>query len=403
MIQFFNTNARNYVAYTDQVGSDGFIRFRTLTKTGALNSTPYTDFRCPGFPTSSILWMGIEPSGGNANISINNTYASKGATLNSAFPASTDPAYTSVTKTCFRSGLNLAANTTVSATNASVADDAAKALTTATLTMGPRVSASYVSGSIRYLIDGIHASFSPWGSNPYSSNNARIFASTPAPLTGSYANNEVIKTIVAGNRLIQIIGPNETKSTLYGSHLMVSTVTENGSGGLSGSPTAYDLVSLCGSNPADHPSTAYPVDAVYIPSGSGAGSDTLFVLMTDLDGAAPKGRLFEISNATGVSASPSCRLASASLMVPNRSRDVYNPLYRRMVVDTHNGLVWGIITSQNGQPGMIYSYDYISRRSPKSQILSFSPHSIVYFSGASGGVNSIQVLNATDKSLYRIW
>jgi hypothetical protein len=78
-------------------------------------------------------------------------------------------------------------------------------------------------------------------------------------------------------------------------------------------------------------------------------------------------------------------------------------MMRKMIVDTHNGLLWGIITRQDGQPGMVFSYDYISQREVKSQTLSFTPLSLIHFSGVSNGANSIHIMNAVDKSLYRIW
>jgi hypothetical protein len=395
--QFFTAGSNRYVAYTDVVGSAGLIRIRSLTRTGGLDSHA-VDLQCPGFNSSPVQWLGVDPGSTTVSIGMSNTYATKGSRLDAPlFPVEGSSVYTDPAKTCVRNNLTITGTSSVTATAASNGGDAVRLVTTSPLVISPRVSATYTSGSSRFLFDGVNSSFSPWSTLPYTQNASLLYPTTTPALFTNYANNTVVRNIVAGNRVIQLVGAVDSKSNPYRSGLIVSSLATNGNGGLTGTPTEYDLISLCG---ASHAVTAHPVDGAYIPDGIEAGADTLFILMTDLAASSGVGRLFEIRKLT---TSPVCRLVSANLMLPSRFRDIHNPMMRKMVVDTHNGLLWGIITRQDGQPGMVFSYDYISQREVKFQTLSFTPLSLIHFSGVSNGANSIHIMNAVDKSLYRIW
>jgi hypothetical protein len=389
--------ANNLFAYTD--GST--LRVREFGKMGDMKTSAGINFNMSCTITTSPAWIGISlPSGTTMTAAIAST-AIPGAGLSDAYPLSSG-IYDNSGNACYKSGMGFVTNgssysgTSLVGTKASVA----QGLAYSPYRSSTRAIASWNSTNKSYLIDGVNSSSQFWN---YDISLNNIYATIPTPLSSSYPNNMVTKSLVSGDKLFQLIGadPNKANSGHKG-FVLISSLSD-GSSFASASTIRSIELPTCSGVPNGY-ADVVPIDAAYYPNDNTAPSDTLFVIGVD-SSSNSNSILMEIKNP---SASPTCRVVTSSLIYTSRDITVHNTNLNKLVIDTVNGILWGGIVQGTLLPGQIFSYDFISKRDPAILNVSFAPHSILY----SPAINAVHVFsNKYDSSttpvtypqLYRVW
>lgn len=399
---------RNLFAFTERLSSSTNLRVRELQKNGSLSTSGLNlTVNCINF-NSEPNWIGIETGPQDIKFAMVNSSGRATDTLSAAYSTNTSSTYGQASTTCYRSwSPAYVSGTVTNQASPGTADTAARIIAFSRFTSGSRAFAALKDGSGGgHVIDGVNASSDFWsasfpmiGAPP--SFNSSIFSSPLAALNG-YPGNTIHRNYIDGTRLFQAIGHDPTKDLTQAlGHLVISSIAPNGKT-IAGSvlqSIAFGSGScnFTDSDSVNRTNRIVPVDLIYH-----ANSDTLLVLASD-NTSNPRGRLIEVSNAVS---NPFCRQVTDSLTPPSRVRVEFNTSIQKLAIDG-NDVLWGVIAKSKTEPGQVFTYDLISKKTPIRQSLSFPPHSIVY----SPGINAFHIPSfiptltspASPPTLYRVW
>jgi hypothetical protein len=397
-------------AYVEQQSSSGSaLRIRALTDQGTLRSGTSINLSCNTLD-GEVNWIGINTIGSSLQVALASGSGIFGVGLNTSYPVSAlQSVYASQSHTCYHGNISGLNSTVTNLAGQNSVDAAARTLAFGTHRQSSRITAMLSNGAGGgHLMDQGVASSEFWNvASPMSGNtgfNSSMFG-TPQPELSGFANNTILKNLVQGQKLIQLIGADPGKSaTSVRGFITVNGLTVDGRR-LSASPErSVDFGACDGFDSIDTANNPTPIDAIFH-----SASDTLFVLATDTS-ADPKGYLAEVRGL--LNGAGHCRVISKSasgptrLEAPSRLMPVHNTSVTKLTLDLSGGILYGVISKGVGMPGQVFSYDFVTRKPPRSQTLSFAPTAILF----TPSINAVHVLDGTYSAsplsfptLYRIW
>jgi hypothetical protein len=401
---------RPMYAYVEQQSSSGSaLRVRAFTDQGTTRSDTSINLSCNTL-AGEVSWMGINTVGSSLQVALASGSGMFGVGLNTAYPVSAlQSVYQSQSHTCYHGNLSGATASGNNVAGSNAVQAAAQTLAFAANRQSSRITAMLSNGAGGgHLIDQGVASSEFWNVDyPMVGNsqfNTAIFATLPSQLT-SYSNNAILKNLVQGQKLIQLIGADPGKSAVnIRGFITVSGLSTDGRR-LNASVEGFvDFPDCDGFIQSDRDKNPTPLDAVYH-----LGSDTLFIMATDTS-ADPIGYLAEVRGL--LNGSRTCRVISKAsvgpsrLEAPSRFMTVHNTSVNKLALDSAGGILYGVISKGVGMPGQVFSYDFVTRKAPRSQTLSFPPTAILF----TPSINAVHVLDGTYQAnplitptLYRIW
>jgi hypothetical protein len=409
----FTQGSKPMFAYVEQQSSSSStFRARELTEQGTLSPSTSINLVCASL-SGEVNWIGVNQiTSSSLQVALGSGSGKLGVGLQTAYPtSSTQSVYASTTHTCYHSNLSGFSVTQNNLANVDSASAAAKTLAFATLRQGSRTTSMRPNGANNgHLIDGGLASGEFWDpgypmAGLSGSFDSKMFSSPQPELTGTNSDNTILKNMVEGGKLIQLIGADPERSPInVKGFVTLNSLSPSGRQLIASTDRSISMDTCSGFDAADLVKNPIPIDAFYHGTG-----DTLYVLATDTSLNAI-GYLIEISGF--MNGAGSCRVISKAntgpsrLEAPSRSRVAHNTSVQKLALDPNSWVLYGVISRGTGLPGQVFSYDLISKKPPIARTLSFAPTAILY----SSGINAVHVLDgsysanpATSPTLYRIW
>ncbi len=406
----FTHSGQPMFAYVEQQSSSGSaLRIRALTDQGTLRNGTSINLSCNTLD-GEVNWIGINTIGSSLQVALASGSGIFGVGLNTSYPVSAlQSVYASQSHTCYHGNISGLNSTVTNLAGQNSVDAAARTLAFGTHRQSSRITAMLSNGAGGgHLMDQGVASSEFWNvASPMSGNtgfNSSMFG-TPQPELSGFANNTILKNLVQGQKLIQLIGADPGKSaTSVRGFITVNGLTVDGRRLSASSERSVDFGACDGFDSIDTANNPTPIDAIFH-----SASDTLFVLATDTS-ADPKGYLAEVRGL--LNGAGHCRVISKSasgptrLEAPSRLMPVHNTSVTKLTLDLSGGILYGVISKGVGMPGQVFSYDFVTRKPPRSQTLSFAPTAILF----TPSINAVHVLDGTYSAsplsfptLYRIW
>ena len=421
----YSGTTTDYFTYTDQ-GSGLRVHLLGISKSGDITtSTAGLTLACTSM-TSNPAWLGVYSTGNKMTISASSVNSS-GSTAMSLFQQAANNCFGTATSLNGSSTTIAPTSPLTSVTSGQIPDFAAfgqSAISNAANAAFNTTSSAFdgTEPSLNYfLIQNQYSTSKFWNLPLSSASNPSIYMNNSTPWTPSWVSynptnagnsNAVRANILMQNnastgKLAQLIGASSSSAVIWQGAILLGSISQNGSGATNLAMPSAGTQQITFSYTGGYSGGNCGIDGTPLAGAYISATDTLYVLAyhqqntANGDPTASDGKILAINNAT--SGSATCSLVG-SVVAPSLDSSVYNPNISKIIFDSTNGVIYGIVTSTTGA-SQLFSIDALAQGMSVYNVPSnIHPYEVIH----SNGTNATYIFDntrsgSTYPTLYRVW